>query len=88
MWNPRGGELFYLNRGRMMVVEVETEGGLILGKPRLLFERQPLFELYDVTPDGPRFVMLEEMEHDLPPTQLNLVLNWGEELRRLAPAGE
>ena len=33
-----------------------------------------------------RFVMVGESETDEPaPIQLNLVLNWGEELKRLAP---
>lgn len=41
---------------------------------------------YDVTPDGRRFLMVEEKER--PPikaTQMILVQNWFEELKRLVP---
>ena len=39
----------------------------------------------DVTRDGERFVMIEQSEAEPPPTQLILVQNWAEELKRLAP---
>ena len=84
VWNPNGRELFYRNGDRMMVVAVETDGELTLGKPRLLFERRSLLASYDVMPDGQRFVMIEESE-ELAPTQLILVQNWFEELKRLVP---
>ncbi len=39
---------------------------------------------YDVTPDGQRFVMVESaVESD--PTEVVVVLNWFEELKRLVP---
>jgi hypothetical protein len=44
---------------------------------------------YDVTPDASRFLVLKEplpTEITSDPPQLNVVLNCGEELRRLAPA--
>ena len=42
----------------------------------------------DSRPDGQRFLMLKEKEE--PPTaatQINVVLNWFEELKRRVPAG-
>ncbi len=88
VWNPGGRELFYRNGDKMMVVDIETKGDLTLGKPRLLFERRSpgWWGLYfDVAPDGQRFVMIDDSEAKPAPTQLNLVLNWSEELKRLAP---
>jgi hypothetical protein len=41
---------------------------------------------YDVTPDGQRFLMVQEVQR--PParvSQVVLVQNWVEELKRLAP---
>ena len=38
---------------------------------------------FDVTPDGQRFVMIELGESPPALTQLVLVQNWGEELKRL-----
>jgi len=38
---------------------------------------------HDVTSDG-RFLMVKKS----PPTQVNVILNWAEELKRLAPTGK
>ncbi len=85
VWNPTGGELFYRNGDAVMAVTVSTNGELVLGKPRRLFDRRFL-DGFDVTPDGQRFVMVIPDESAAPPpTQLNLVLNWGEKLNRLVP---
>ena len=44
---------------------------------------------YDVSPDGQRFLMLKPNEAgEAAPTQINVVLNWFEELKRLVPAGK
>ena len=40
---------------------------------------------YDVTPDGQRFVMVKEGDQESEPPQINVILNWFEELRRLVP---
>ncbi len=40
---------------------------------------------YDVTPDGQKFVMLQESEQAT--TQINVVLNWFEELKQRVPTG-
>ena len=39
-------------------------------------------------PDGQRFLMIKASEQESAATQLNVVLNWSDELRRLAPAGK
>jgi hypothetical protein len=41
-----------------------------------------------VSPDGQRFLMLKPVESaEVAPTQINVVLNWFEELKRRVPAG-
>jgi len=42
---------------------------------------------YDVSPDGLRFLMFKPIDHgaQFAPTQINIVLNWFEELKRLVP---
>ncbi len=85
VWNPNGKELFYRHGDKMMVVDVETEGELRLGEPKLLFEKSLANPEYDVAPDGQRFVMIEQDQSQPAPTELILVQNWGEELKRLAP---
>ncbi len=93
MWAPAGKELFYRNGDQMMVVSVGTAPTFQAQTPRLLFEgsyRYNPFSLisnYDISPDGQRFVMVKESSEagERPPDQINVVLNWFEELKRLVP---
>ncbi len=94
VWNRDGRELFYRNGGKMMAVDIATQPGFAAGKPRMLFEgRYQLSpvqtEDYDVSPDGQRFLMLKANEQaQAAPTQINVVLNWFEELKRRVPTGK
>jgi hypothetical protein len=38
-----------------------------------------------VSPDGRRFIVIEAGETESPARQINVVLNWFEELKRLVP---
>jgi eukaryotic-like serine/threonine-protein kinase len=93
VWNPNGRELFYRSRDKMMAVDIATQPGFVAGTPRMLFEERyepaPVpIPNYDVSPDGQRFLMLKPSEQaEAAPTQINVVLNWFEELKRRAPAG-
>jgi hypothetical protein len=78
----------------MMDVDISTEGGFLAGKPRQLFEGSYVLASggyvranYDVSPDGRRFLMLKRVDRKSAPlTQINVVLNWSDELKRLVPA--
>jgi serine/threonine-protein kinase len=92
VWNPKGGELFYRNGNKMMAVDITSQPAFSAGKPRMLFEGA--FALsprssanYDVSPDGQRFLMVEASKQGQAPEQINVVLNWFEELKRRVPAG-
>jgi serine/threonine-protein kinase len=89
VWARSGGELFYRNRDKMMAVRIETEPQFRAGKPTVLFAGNfhlpdSTFPQYDVTPDGERFVMIQDTESF--PTRIEVVLNWHEELRARVPA--
>jgi eukaryotic-like serine/threonine-protein kinase len=88
-WAPDGRELFYRSGDRMMAVDIVTRPTLRPGTPRLLFERAFAkggpWRDYDVSLDGRRFLMLKPTMEDVAHTQLNVVLNWLEELNRLVP---
>jgi len=92
-WNPNGREIFYRSGGKMMAVDIATQPSFAAGKPRALFEgryeRSPATSPnYDVSPDGQRFLMLKAGEQEAAtPTQINVVLNWFEELKRRVPQG-
>src|SRR5260370_7174833 len=90
-WKRKGGEVFYGRGDKMMAVDIATQPGFTVGKPRALFagwyEATPAtFSNYDVTPDGQRFLMLKRNEQEASaPTQINVVLNCLEELKRRVP---
>jgi Tol biopolymer transport system component len=85
LWSGDGREIFYLNGNRIMAVTIDSETGFSAGKPRLLFEIKEVPLRYDVTPDGKQFVTPRPIGDDTAITQLRVVLNWFEELKRLAP---
>ena len=93
VWNRNGRELFYRSGDKMMAVDIATQPGFAAGKPRVLFEGPyvptPLTATnYDVSPDGQRFLMLKPSDQaQAAPTQINVVLNWFEELKRRVPSG-
>ena len=73
----------------MMAVNVETDPRFSAGLPRILFEGR--FQMgrgggqnYDVSSDGRRFLMIRSPQgQEL--TEIRVVLNWAEELKRLVP---
>ena len=98
LWSRDGRELFFLGTdGRLMGVSVQTSPSFVASSPKLLLDRAYVWNVvgapaqtYDVSLDGRRFLMIKPVENapgsDVP--QLVAVLNWHEELRRLAPAGK
>ncbi len=88
LWARNGKELFYRNGDKMMVVSVQTEPIFKAESPRLLFEGTYILGAfdwasnYDISPNGERFLMLRQAEVQ---TQIIVVLNWFEELKRLVP---
>jgi len=86
-------ELFYRNGNKMMAVDIATQPSFSAGKHRVLFEGQYLPGVgdtpnYDFDTKGQRFLMLKPVD-DSPaaPTQINVVLNWTEELKQKLLAG-
>jgi len=93
VWNPNGRELFYRSGYKMMAVDVMTQPSFSTGKPRVLFEGLYLpsgvTPSYDVSPDGQRFLMLKAAQQGQPAAvQINVVLNWFEELKQKVPVGK
>ena len=89
LWSPDGKELFYRIGDRVMAIPVQTRSTFKASTPKILFERSYLsssatigYQYYDISPDGQRFLMIKEKEGE---TQINVVLNWFEELKRLVP---
>ncbi len=83
-WGQQGRELYYSEGNKVMRVAVTTGRELKLGPPQLLFEGRPSqWDGYAslATNDGKRFLMIKPQPSP-PVTQINVVLNWTEDLRR------
>jgi Tol biopolymer transport system component len=84
-WSPDGRELYYRRGDTFLAAAISTAGPLTVGDPRTLFTlrahpgRSTNHAGYDVAADG-RFLLLR-LEPRAIPTQINIVLNWFEELR-------
>ncbi len=98
IWSRDGRQLFYRERSEPLqslnqawVVDVRTEGVFSASKPRLLFERRGFVRStpirgWDLWPDGRGFIMATSDNRKAQPvTELILIQNWFEELKRLAP---
>lgn len=93
VWNPKGRELFYRAGNKMMAVEVTTAPTFSAGKPKMLFEGPYVptprsFADYDVSPDGQRFLMLRRSDEPQAPGQINVVLNWLDDLKQKVPLAQ
>ena len=99
VWSPGGGELFYLQPGapwQLISVSVESAGtdrAFALGDRTVVLD-WPYSVLgdgrnYDVSPDGRRFLAIKPVTSDGEPAattaQINVVLNWIEELKERVP---
>lgn len=94
LWSRDGMELFHMtmHRTAMMVIDVADEPTLTTSPPRVLFEAPRNAKYYatrrahpfDVPPDGNGFVSMGTITEP-PATELYVVVNWFDELKRLAP---
>ena len=82
-WGSGGRDLYYISGNTMMVVTVEQASGLHVGRPRAVFE-SPLAGHFSISPDGRRFLMVTPRTTAVP-LEVRVILNWEEELERLAP---
>jgi Tol biopolymer transport system component len=98
-WRQDGRELYYLEnasgdgplRMRVMAAPITTTPNFSADTPRVLFEgpfrADGPFRGFDVTPDGARFLMVREVPRaPARISQMVLVQNWTEELKRLVPS--
>ena len=70
-----------------MAVDVTMSPALKIGAPRRLFEKRyetslALFPNYSATADGQRFLMIKRIDQGESPTEINVAINWFEELKR------
>jgi serine/threonine-protein kinase len=87
-WSHDGREIFFRQGISMMAVEIELGERPDVGQPQELFQGVYQYEsyrwAYDVAADG-RFIMIKAPYED-EPREIQVVLNWFEELEALVPA--
>jgi hypothetical protein len=91
LWSRDGRELFFEGLdGKLFAVAVQPGTTLVAGRPQLVFDLPMLPPIgirwpYDVAPDGQRFLIIHggQPEDDATPSDLILVQNWFEDLKRL-----
>ncbi len=91
IWSPDGSQLFFRRGNRLNAVDIETTPAVTFGGPqpipvRLVVGGRPL----DIMPDGERFVVVSMAEvinagEQSAPDQINIILNWFEELKERVP---
>jgi Tol biopolymer transport system component len=95
LWSPDGKQLFYYWNSKLLAIDVQTEPSVSFGKPSPLPITGALQQLglprnYDITPDGKQFIIVlaaSQGQNNQPATpQINVVLNWVEELKQRVPA--
>jgi serine/threonine-protein kinase len=94
LWARNGKQIFYRRQDQVWIVDVRTDGGFATSKPRLVFERPGYYSSnpirsYDLSLDSQRFLMMKlDQRKPAPVTEMILVQNWFEELKRLVPTGK
>jgi serine/threonine-protein kinase len=91
-WNRNGRELFYTsNDGSLMSVPLQPGATFNFGNAARLFDTSPYTGVgiagrsVDVSPDGKRFLMVKSVKQEETIAQINVVLNWFEELKQKVP---
>ena len=88
-WAKSGRELFFRNGTKWMSARVQISPEFAAQKPQVMFEGNfvNVYGIeYDVAPDGAHFIMIQADEPNSPPAQLNVIINWLEQLNRRVPA--
>ncbi len=90
LWSPTGKELFFRTGSKLLTVAVKSDPTFVPGTPQVLFEKPFLAANFPlgtsgISPDGQKFLLLQLIGQSQSITQVNAVLNWSEELKRLGP---
>lgn len=88
-WRRDGKELFFVSLGnKLMAVPVREENNTLdIGSPEPLFQINPPDSqyagwIYDVTPDGKRFIVATRLPEPPSAEPITLVVNWPELLKK------
>ena len=91
VWSRARRELFYGLDGQIMVAPYAVDGdALRIDKPRPVpnarYSARGVARMFDVHPDGEQFAVAAVAATEEAPTRVVVILNFWDELRRIAPA--
>jgi Tol biopolymer transport system component len=87
LWSRDGRRLFYDVGDELVAVTVQTSPALSIGAPHTMmrgrFRAGPNAKTpFDISPDGTRFLRIQQAQPDRPLDRIDIVLNWLAELTR------
>jgi Tol biopolymer transport system component/tRNA A-37 threonylcarbamoyl transferase component Bud32 len=94
VWQRDGKQLFYCENGKIMGVDVTTQPRFTASTPRVIIRANVVGNSggldagFDVSPNGQRFLVHQQNSEAAQTGQINVVLNWSEELRRRSASGK
>ncbi|MEO6237219.1 MAG: protein kinase, partial [Vicinamibacterales bacterium] len=88
LWSKDGHELFFQNGSKLMGVNVTLGSSFTASRPHVVHEGHFLKQIntntpWSLTPDGKRFLRIQQVQPERPTTRIDLVLNWFAALKQL-----
>ena len=92
LWSRDGRELFFQSGTQLMAVTVAPGAAFSASTPRLVYEGRFFRTIngntsWSLTPDGRRFLRIQNVEPERPITRIDLVLHWFLELKQRGALG-
>jgi Tol biopolymer transport system component len=94
VWERDGKQLFYPESRNIMGVDIATQPTFHASTPRVILPAKAMGNLpsgplgFNVSPDGQRFLIRQQSNEGAQSTEINVILNWSEELRRRSASGK
>ena len=88
-WSRDGTKIYYRSGKHIMVVDVQTSPGIVLGEPRVFYEGNFVNvsgRSYDISPDGKRALVIKGPADKA--QSIRIITNWLDEVERIISASE
>ena len=92
IWPAAGGKIFYKDQaGQIAVVSYTVKGDSFVSDPPRLWTPHPMTSyagvVFDMTPDREQAIAVVDADSAAPETQVRVMLNFGDEIRRRLAGG-
>jgi Tol biopolymer transport system component len=81
-WSRDGREIVFRSEGKLMAVDVKTQGGIQTSEPRVLLTLPANIDGWDITGDHRRVLAQVLASEQKPAPPLSVVTNWAAELKK------